>query len=351
MTMPVYPFPLVRPAGYTSGDVPTPAELQALQEEAAAAADGRIWTDIAVVKNWAYTQVGSISTMVQKSLLRDPVSRRWFVFGGNTASASFSADGSRWFNTGTVGFGDLAPAMTAVQSAAVNSAGIILAGGAPTSASTGKIRESADGGATWSTVRNIGASNTNSVHSLAYSETLALWFCGVANEGLFSSPDRVTWTVRTAGVPLYMCIRESPSPILIGSPIVGAANTSYRRSVDGITWTTETFPENLSSQAGCWNAVQGKFFFSGATGVWSSTTGLTGSWTQVNATTGQSSIASFGRMLVRGDGKASIDGGVTWFRVLELNGQTDLHVTATPYGVGMVRGATFDVYLSAQVGF
>ena len=351
MTQPVYPFTLAYAPGYANGNIPDGPQLDKIQDQVAVAADGRVWTDLAAVKNWAYLQVGSISTMVSKTLLRDPVSRRWFIFGGNTASGSYSADGSRWFNTGTTGFGDPSPTMPAVQAAAVNSAGVMLVGGAQSGPSTAKLRESTDGGATWLTQRNIGASNTNAVHSLAYSESLGLWFCAIANEGLFSSTDRVTWTVRNASVPIYIAIRELPTPILIGSPLAGVANTSYLSSTDGITWSSETFPENRSSQAGCWSDAQGKFFFSGATGIWSSSTGLTGSWTKIWAGTIQSSIGAFGRCLVRGDGFASLDGGVSWVRVLELNGQSDLHVTATPYGVGMARGATFDVYLGRQVGF
>jgi hypothetical protein len=350
MTMPVWPFPLVRPSGFVNNDVPNGAEIQQLQEQGAAAADGRVWTDLAAVKNWRATLSLGYTAFGPNATIRDPVSRRWLVFGGNTASASYTIDGSRWFNSGTTNFGDLAPIMLCATAAAVDPAGIILAGGAPSSASTGKIRESTDSGLTWATVRNIGASNTNPVFFLAYSQALALWFCSVNNEGIFSSSDRITWTLRSASYAQYITVRETPSPVLLTSQLVGGG-TPYRRSVDGIAWTNETFPENISAKQLCWSDALGKFFASGATAIWSSTTGLTGSWTSVAATTIQAAIASFGRLLIRGDGKASLDGGVSWSPVLELGGQTDLHVVATPGGVAMIRATSQDLYLSTQIGF
>ena len=356
MTQPVYPFTLARPAGFADGPPPVlGTELEKMQQQGAAAADGRVWTDLAVLKKWSYQQLSPV-TISPRSLLRDPVSRRWLIFEGNTASTEFTIDGSRWFGSGTTNFGDPSPTMNAAIAAAANSAGVMLAGGQLLSASTAKLRESTDGGNTWLTQRNVGASNTLPVNSLAYSESLGLWFCSIGSsgtpDGVYSSSDRVTWTKRTTLMPSYWLKADLPTTILLGTGLVVAGSTpNYARSTDGITWSTESLPENVSSQQGCWSDAAGKFFMSGATGIWSSTTGLTGSWTKIWAGTIQASIGAFGRCLMRGDGTASIDAGVSWVPVLDLGGQTDLHVTGTPYGVALARGSSKDIYISQQVGF
>jgi hypothetical protein len=350
MTMPVWPFPLVRPAGYTNGDTPTGPEIEQLQEQVAAAADGRIWTDLGVLKKWTWQQLSPV-TISPRSLLRDPVSRRWMVFEGNTASTEFSIDGSRWFGSGTTNFGDPSPTMNAAIAAAASSGGVLLAGGQLVGSSAAKLRESTDGGNTWLTQRSVGAADTHPVNALTYSESLALWLCVLGtSDGIYSSSDRITWTKRSTLMPTYWAKADLPTTIIIANTLVGGSATNYGRTTDGITWTTETFPENVSSQQGCWSDAFGKFFLSGATGIWSSSTGLTGSWTKIWAGTIQASLGAFRRCLMRGDGQASIDGGVTWVPVLDLGGQTDLHVTATPFGVALARGASKDIYISQQVG-
>lgn len=314
------------------------------------------------VKNWKYQQIGIPNQLIQSTLIRDPQSRKWFAFGGTTATASWTCSGARWnfINTGV--FGDLAPLMPVAQAAWANAAGTILAGGAPLVASTGKIRESTDGGETWSTVRNIGASDTNSVNALTYSESLTLWFCSVAGNGLFSSADRIAWTLRAAAgaPPTHFIVREIPTPILLATQpqIIGGSN-NYYRSTNGTAWTTESFPPAVGNTVcqGCWSDAAGAFFVGGADGIYTSATGLTGSWTRIDTTwatpsVSLASIAAFGRLLIRGDGRASADGGLTWQRVLEVT-DTDLFVRATPFGVAMARGISgaTDLYISYQIGF
>lgn len=361
MTQPVWPFSLPRPSGYADGVVPTGAELQDLQTKVAAAADGRVWTDLAAIKNYTWGTAGAISTLSQRTLIRDPKSRRWIVFGGNTGSASWTVDNSRGFVLNS-GAGQLGAQIIQVTAAWANATGVILAGGAPFSADTRKLRESTDGGTTWATARNIGSSDTRQVNAITYSESLGLWLCSIGgvspdNDGLYSSADRVTWTLRDTGMPQFFVVRETPTPVILATAlvVVGGASPNYRRSTDGTVWTAESLPENISGQAPCWSDALGLFFMSGATGIWKSATGSTGSWTKVYSGTEGASLGAFGRLLVRGDGKVSIDGGVTWFAVLEPVATggglvTDCHVTATPYGVGFAHGASNDIWLSRQIG-
>jgi hypothetical protein len=362
MTMPAWPFQLVHPAGYTNGDVPNGAELQSLQEQVAASADGRVFTDLAAIRNWKYL-TGGLTELYQRTIIRDPVSRRWLMFGGTAASVAWTVSGARWANTIAI---PGAPTTSDFTAAWANNAGVIMAGGAPVSASANKIRESTNGGDTW-TARTIGGSNTQSVGTIAYSEALGLWFCSIggnAGEGLYSSADRITWTLRTAAgtPPDQLIIRETPSPILLATTLKTASPTAaYKRSVDGITWTTETFPDGSNPAAslcqGCWSDALGAFFVGSTSGIYKSSTGLTGSWTLVESTwpspSVKSSIAAYGRTLIRGDGKASIDGGLTWFAVLETT-NVDLFIKATPFGIAAARDGAqtvVDVYFAQQIGF
>jgi hypothetical protein len=360
MTM-QWPFSLARPGSYGPLSVPTPDELQMIQEQAALAADGRAWTDVAALKSWQYTLLSAsiLATVPAKPHVYDPTTRRWLVFGELTgeAAGAWSISGARWLATPTGAMASL----QAVSSAAVSPAGKILVGGPPSSgASASKLRESTNGGASW-TGRNIGSADAQNVSELAFSSALGLWFASVGGNGgsgLFSSPDGVTWTLRHAagGPPFYITPNEgAPSPIVIGTRDQSvAASTGYYRSINGTSWTNETFPVTLvGSSKPTYHPLLGKFFVPAAAGIYSSSTGLTGSWTLVDNTfTGTGGLASFGRWLVRGDGRISLSGGVgTWIPVLEL-ANNDLVVIAAPgVGVLFVRGTPRDLYLSQQLGF
>jgi hypothetical protein len=320
---------------------------------------------VASLRNWKYTQRGLPGPMTQRTLLHDPKTRRWFVFGGSTATAAWTVSGARWYDINSGTFGDVAPLIAVASAAAVNATGVLLAGGQTFDPATGKLRESSDGGITWTTVRNVGSVDNNPVNAIAYSESLALWFCSVggastgAGYGIFTSTDRITWTNRTSGSapPFHLIIRESPTPIILATQLIvpGPVSSNYQRSTNGTTWTTESFPVAAAGVCqGCWSDALGAFFVGGADGIYTSTTGLTGSWTRIDTTwttpAAASSVAAFGRFLIRGDGKASADGGVTWFRALELDSQADLFFASSPSGLAAARGATGDLYIGHQLG-
>lgn len=352
-----WPFPNPKPLGWGLFEALTSVQMSQVNANAAAAADGAAWTDITSIKSWKRAQPAEPDAVVVSGHVYEPVRRRWFSFGSVAGAGMFTwtISGEVWMPTvflpssGGIALGTIAGAWA-------NAAGVLLVGGAPQSASTAKLRESTDGGVNW-TARNIGASNTQTIGEIAYSESLALWFASVggnAGEGLFSSPDRVTWTLRAAagGAPLWITVRDAPSPIIIGtlSQSVGST-TGYFRSVNGTAWTTETFPVTLgSSHRPCWSDALGKFFVVSSSGIYSSSTGLTGSWTLVDATYTTGGIAAYGRLLIRGDGKVSADAGVTWAPVIEL-ADTDLTPRAyTGVGVLLKRAASRELYLSLLVG-
>jgi hypothetical protein len=352
MTM-QWPFSLARPANFGPGAVPTPDELQTIQEQAALAADGRLWTDIAAIKRWTYANpTVELDTMVNNAMAYDPTTRRWFAFGTKSALSVgvWTISGARWNVTAA------ASALNASSSAACSPAGKLLVGGFPTSgASSGKIVESTNGGGSWTT-RNIGPADGQAVTALAYSTTLSLWLAscgGNTGTGIHSSPDGITWTLRggAGGPPLFYTINET-GPVIIGTVSqAAAATTGYFRSTNGTTWTTETFPATLvGSKRPTFDDRLGRFVVPAASGVYTSTTGLTGSWTLLDASFTTGGFAQWGRMLIRGDGRISLDSGATWSQVLEVQ-NNDL----TPHGVSGVgvlvqRASAREVYLSGIVG-
>jgi hypothetical protein len=153
---------------------------------------------------------------------------------------------------------------------------------------------------------------------------------------------------------LFITVCDAPSPIVIGTLSQSAgATTGYFRSTNGTSWTTETFPVTLvGSSQPTYSTLHGKFFVPASAGIYSSATGLTGSWSLVTAASALP-LASFGRFLVRGDGRISLDAGVTWFQVLELASDPIARIVAVEdRGLIMSTDAPQgDLYVSAQIGF
>jgi hypothetical protein len=355
---PPYPFVNQFPS-LAPNEAIDPNKLATLALQVSTAADGRVWSDVSAVKNWKKSINAVPNPLNSSTLIRDPVSRRWLIFGeaGGEMCAIRTVSGLTW--DGPI-FVAGSPVLNQTISSAVNSAGVILAGGGASSNTTGKIRESTDGGANWIT-RNIGLSDQLMARALTYVPQLSLWICmvgglsGGAGAGIYTSTDRITWTFQNSSVYSHFATKEFGSPIIIGTThnFAGATNT-YTRSVDGINWSPQTgpWPEN-STCRGCWSEENNAFFVGSFTGIWKSTSALTGEWTKVSndSMSGGSSIGAFGRVLIRGDGKASLDGGVTWFQVLEL-ASNDHFVTAyTDFGVGIARSTSREIYLSHHTGF
>ena len=351
MSQPPWPFP------HPNGGVPiafggnvSSASINNANDAIAAAADGRLWTDVAVLRKWSY--LADVGFGASEAATWDPTTRR-FLVGSDTGNAfSWSISGARWINDG------LSPLSAKVLTLHANPAGVILAGGLPTGgASTLKIGESTDGGETWAN-RNIGASDTGEVHSIVYVQSLGLWLASkrTGTTGIFSSTDRVTWTQRSSGFGVFV-VREAPTRILAINGTVGT-NTGYSYSDDGINWTSQIFPFNVdtASLRGFWSDHYGKFFVptGGGPGIYTSTTGLTGSWTSVSSF-GSSSVSCFGRVILRGDGKASIDGGTTWKQVFDADFGTVNWSTHAFAGVGALalrpNGGFGQIFTSQIIGY
>jgi hypothetical protein len=353
VNLPIWPFSLVRSAGFTFGSVPTHVEIQELQEKVEACADGRTHTDLALYKTWVRSEVVGSNDVVSAY---DRVSRRWILQETTIADpGQWSISGNKWFSTANPSLGG--PNLTA-SAIHANVGGQILVGGQPATSTTLKLARSVNGGDTYTRIA-IGASNNNTVIGFGYTTTLGLWFAAVTAEGIFSSSDGgLTWTNRFATPYNNFIVREGFTPLFLAmrKPNVGA-NAEYATSTNGTAWTTRTFPVNLVSGGGVAadGPLQGvysdrllKFFQPTPSGIYSSPDGI--NWTLVDASYTNGGLAISDRVMLRGDGKASLD-GTTWYPVLETASPT-LGVCATPSGGAcMIDNATDERFVSLQGGF
>jgi hypothetical protein len=350
-----FPFENVWPIPLGDDSKLDAADLEKFGSQVAQMADGRIFTDIFPLKQWTRTSVGP-STNASGLTVYDPKSRRWLTFGfsSSTAKVFWTISGAVWRDLGSTG---LTSILAFTGGAAASPDGVIVVGVYPSVASTAKLRESSDGGATWVS-RNVGAFDSSGIGAVTYSASLGLWICspgkpaiGDPNSGgIYTSQDRVTWTLRAAySQPFQQFIVREADPsgkygpmILALSPmnLPSGAPKPYAFSTDGVHWQFAEFGPSgvdiFGAGRGSWNYGNEQFILPGTTGVFTSRTGLGGSWTKISDETGIAGIASWGRAFLRTDGRASLDARF-WFPVLELATNTNAIHSVEGIGVCVTR--------------
>lgn len=141
-------------------------------------------------------------------------------------------------------------------------------------------------------------------------------FLALSRSGLVTtSADGTTWTTPTqgpdSGVQWQELAYESTSGRYLA---VASNNDSSSYSDNGTTWTTQTLPNGGSN----WYITAGEGLFALLApfqGVWTSTTGLTGSWTQRYNQLSYRAIAyGNGNFVITGGGAGSAVSadGITW---------------------------------------
>lgn len=353
-----FPFKNQLAMGLGTGDGISQQQVKDIAAQVAVSADGRIHSDLALLKNWkrfTSLSIGAGPTPCGIAPCFDPKTRRWLVFGMNIVTeceAVFTVSGTRWHISSSIEAS--APGANLVPFVSyANRAGVILVGGSGTGGGStiNKLRESTDGGDTW-TFRAIGASDTSRIVSICYSERLRIWVASQegAEPGIWSSTDRITWTKRSTAKAGNMVLRDTSSPLFVYTG-AGSSN-NYGISVDGINWTAQSFPTDVAAdeQQGVWNDEFGFFYVpTAAGGIYRSATGTTSSWTQVS-TFNDTQLCVFGKALVRGDGQISVDGAVTWFPVIETADPDFLPVCAPGLGVGLFSDVSSGTALLSTFG-
>lgn len=324
-------FPFTDPnPGWGPGKKLKSTDLATVSANSAQAADGNVWSDVAVAKNFRKSTL----TGGGLAIFWDAFSGRWINGGtsGGNPTAQFSYDvADDWL-------GLTVPAGTnwnLTACGATSGAGSMILCGGGGSATASKIRQSADGGTTWN-ARNTNASGTESVNCAVWHSGASLFVVGLTSStttNVETSPDGVTWTQQTAPNALPRGYASgagsSAGAASSGTAIVmltaGSSNQCIR-STDAVTWAAITLPATIAWSAVAYNARSRKWMVLGVSGIATSTDdGLTWSTTGLALpfTTNIGSLVTYGRMWIatgtRGGSNnvvaVSIDDGVSWRNV------------------------------------
>lgn len=310
------------------------AAFNAADKNAAQAADGLVWSDTALAKNWQKTTVATGNGIV---IMWETSTGRWITAGvsAGAPTAQFSNDGREEWVALSVTAGTN---WNVTASGACSGAGTVILGGGGGSATASKIRQSADGGATWA-ARSTTASGTEFVNCAVWHSGASLFVIGLnstASTNIETSPDGVTWTQRT-GLPNTNgrgasngagsssgVASNGAMVVMLGAP----TTTKCITSTDCVTWTERTLPASAQWSGVSWNARSGKWMAIASGQIATSADGIAWSASGLVAPFAGVAIAltSYGRMWVASGSTAgglsqlrvSVDDGATWLTVKSL---------------------------------
>lgn len=315
--MAIWPFTRAKPAGWSAGQKLTAAEQNIVDTNAAQAADGLLWTDAIIAKNWIKSQTLTNATVVAygQQTTGSTTRKQFRAFGTSDAAFTYRGGGD-WSTDSTI-----AALPTTPRCAVVNGATVLVGGDNGSSAA--KIARSTTGiNGTYAAVNSVDT-GTAVVHGLAYHSAASLYIAGLSDGGIETSPDGSTWTDRT--VPNSDARKEIVSNGTIALAFTSATTDKYISSTDGVTWTERSLPASKAGWRGVYNSQLAKFYVisQGASPeLYESSNGT--SWSTVahdlSIATGASLLISYRRVLVlfhetiifySVDGLAWHNGGVT----------------------------------------
>jgi hypothetical protein len=320
--MPIWPF-VRRFVGLVNGSsVPTAADLEALDEQLSRAANGLLWSDVALLKN--FTPV-TLTGERMNCAIYNPETRNWLALG--TTDASSDAHGNRSRDSGSTWAGfalgtldvDVTP-----NCAATDGAGLILVGHSASAASASRITWTGDEFATTQTLAlgPVGSEQTTAVH---YSSRLGLWLAGLSDGSIYSAAHPGgPWTVRQLLTgTIVRSFTESYDRIIAES------QTSSKLSLNGTSWSPLVTPALLDSVAFVSEPAPGYFIGreTASDNTYTSPDAVT--WTLRGNDPGGITYAmtSYGRIALAlvDDGSAvdlrySLDLGDTWISLKQTNG-------------------------------
>lgn len=335
--MPNFPFQRAKPLGWAANEKLTSAQINQIDANAAQAADGTVWTDATALRTWSPIVTTS---QVALSILYSAFTDVWYAFAVSAGNPSvFTRLGAAGLWTaGALSAGNPAagvgftPRKRAVAADPVQK--IVVIGGLPGSSSNQKYRRLNENTMAWTTPVSSQTS-TASVDCLAWVPALGLFVAGLSDGKVETSPDGVTWTLRTTpNANARTSIAVGPINGASGGIVMGSsvATNTLIHSVDGINWTQRTLsPGFPSSEIVVYVPLLGQYSVmnNGGGGLNTSPDGVT--WTSraialpIALATGlgviQNSFAAFGRTIMLAAYAPSLgldaiiysqDGGLTW---------------------------------------
>lgn len=270
-----YPFDPAKQAPFADGQRLSAAAATRIDKNAAAAASGKLWTDLAIAHN-----INDQATVANCGY--SPI---WVPFNDSGAWLSFGVSSGNPVYSYSLANGDWSTAADAIEEdgltpgahgCSATDGTIVLFGGTPGSASTKKIRRSLQN---YPLNEGFGffaedtvASGTEGVRSMIWHEESELFVIGLSNAvatNIETSPDGQTWTQRTGSNSLARGAMATSGEVII---LLSTSSTNQcLRSVDGINWTTETLPSTAVWLSVVWDSFNEKFLaFSATSWAWSS---------------------------------------------------------------------------------
>jgi hypothetical protein len=334
-----FPFPNPKPLGWAMFEALSSVAMTQINQNAANAADGAMWSDVALSNILATNVMGTLGQI----LGWDSFSRHFYSIGssGSTPGASRSRTGRIWFSLSVPGQLTITGGNRR-HAFASNGAGTIMFGGSQPSG-VSSYRRSADGGATWAAVSTSSTANQH-VRCMRWVSFLGRFISGFENGAIETSPTGETWTNQTVpdAQDRTSGIADNGSIVVMGN----AGTPQFVTSSNGTAWTLRTGAGAASSVA--WSPYWGKFFAYGPTVMQSSADGITWSSAGLTLPTAITSFGTiplgvFGRVLwmLGHDSSAvvslcySIDGGASWQVADTPSSLQALSLVVAPHG-GMV---------------
>lgn len=251
----------------------------------------------------------------------DQPTRRYMAINPAQAASGecyITQSGSRWAlmsNYNGVGTGNVVP-----YHLVSNGIGRWLLAGYNATPTASKIRYTDDGGGTWVSA-HVGGDDTGAISGLGYCASLDMWFASHLNSGVYNSTDGgVTWDLRSAVVNSFtqFLVRNGPSPLIVAIGAATRPGPGYYTSVDGVVWTSRTFPENTAQTRGCYSDYWKTFYAHSAAHTYISSDGI--DWTVLDDY--PTALSAHNHLLLSSDGYVSSDGGYVWTSVMETFGGT-----------------------------
>lgn len=209
------------------------------------------------------TPLNKFTTPITVPVDGDPVS-----FAQREPSLQALADRSLWsFNRGKA-VGNIVPRLWRLMNTPGSPApvpyawspALLTAVGTASSGVTGLLKSSSDGGDTWTSHTTLDGSGVT-VSSMAWSDALAL-FVAVAFGGsnfAASSPDGITWTVRTLASHIWRHVIWAPElAIFVTVGGNSTVDTGIATSTNGTAWTSRTSPVTGNISRVAWSSTNGK---------------------------------------------------------------------------------------------
>lgn len=312
----IYPFTRANSVNFVDGNVFTGAQATTIDKNAAQAADGLFWSDVAAVRTWPYdTVITGARTIVQGIRSGSGTQNLMWMVTGTSDLYRLSMGGKVWEGT------TIAALPTTPMCSASNGLGLVFGG--DNGASTQKYAYSTTG---TNGTFNAGTSADNTTATVGAMVWIAgsvnLFVAGLSDGGIETSPTGQTWTDRTVpNANTRTSMATNGTDLIVAC--TSASTDKYITSANGTSWTERSFPASSTVWQIVYSPYWNKWYASNVSGTAMYKSSDAINWTSVALTGNDGPMVATGRLLLMattGDivGSTNInilvsaDEGATW---------------------------------------